>query len=134
MTVTVNDKKDVIARDGGFCLLALAHCTGEAQTADHRANRGQGGAGDVLDGGENLVAACAICNGMKEVATGRTRNDLIQRGLRVLPASTHAKTALRVRLTPVQTLDGSWWSLLGYRDRRPATVAEVDAHLSGVWV
>lgn len=132
MTVTAADKTAVIDRDGGFCLLMLRNCTGEAQTADHRANRGQGGAGDVLDGGENLIAACSICNGDKETVTGIVRLDLIERGLRVIPDSTHRKTLARVQNTPVQGIDGEWWMLIDLRTRRLATRAEVHHHLKAV--
>lgn len=38
-TVTVTLKRAVIARDGGFCLMALPGCNGPAQTTNHRANR-----------------------------------------------------------------------------------------------
>ena len=132
MTVTAADKTAVIDRDGGFCLLMLAGCLGEAQTADHRANRGQGGAGDILDGGENLIAACSICNGNKENATGIVRLDLIERGLRVLPGATHRKTLDRVRITPVQGIEGEWWMPLTMKTRRLATAHEVHRHLQAV--
>jgi hypothetical protein len=132
MTVTAADKTAVIDRDGGFCLLMLRNCTGEAQTADHRANRGQGGAGSALDGGENLIAACSLCNGEKETVTGLVRLDLIERGLRVVPDSTHRKTLLRVQHTPVQGIDGEWWMLLDTKTRRHATRLEVVRHLRSV--
>jgi hypothetical protein len=132
MVVSVAKKRDVIARDGGFCLLVLPGCLGEAQTADHRANRGQGGAGAVLDHGANLIGACGLCNAAKENATGQALLDLLERGLRVLPAATHRKTLERVLFTPVQVLDGSWWVPLSERDRRPATRGEVERHLR--WV
>jgi hypothetical protein len=132
MTVTVRDKKDVIERDGGMCLLALEGCLGGAQTADHRANRGHGGAGDVLDGGENLIAACSPCNARKETATGEVLEHLIYRGLRVLPGATHRKTLARVLLTPVLMLDRSWRMLQSTTSSRLATNEEIAAHLG--WV
>lgn len=132
MAVDVAKKRAVIARDGGFCLLALQNCIGEAQTADHRANRGQGGAGAVLDHGANLIAACSICNGDKERATGVVLLDLIERGLRVKPGATHRHTLERVHLTPVQVLDGSWWMPMDHTRRRPALRAEVERHLEAV--
>jgi len=132
MTVTVGNKRSVIERDGGFCLLALQNCLGEAQTADHRANRGQGGAGGVLDDGVNLIAACSVCNADKERATGVVLMDLIERGLRVKPGATHRHTLARVLLTPVQTLDGSWWMPLDYARRRPANRSEIERHLEAV--
>ncbi|MBO3663712.1 HNH endonuclease [Microbacterium stercoris] len=132
MAVSVAKKRAVIARDGGFCLLALANCRGEAQTADHRANRGHGGAGDVLDDGVNLIAACSICNAEKETATGVVLLDLLERGLRVLHASTHRKTLERVWLTPILMLDGSWRMPMSYDDWRPATSFEIARHLEAV--
>lgn len=129
MTVTAKDKTNVIERDGGFCILMLSNCLGEAQTADHRANRGSGGAGAVLDGGENLIAACAVCNSDKENATGIVRLDLIERGLRVLPGSTHRKTLERVRVTPYMGIEGDWWMPLSTTARRAATREELAQHL-----
>lgn len=101
----------VLARDRGLCVLRISrYCTGHASCADHRANRGSGGAkSGVLDQASNLVAACAFCNGYKEA--GGDRGDLVARGLRVEGASTHAKTADRARATPVQYPDGCWWLL-----------------------
>lgn len=116
MTVPVSLKQAVIDRDGGFCLLVLECCTGEAQTTDHRANRGMGGAGDRLDDPVNLVAACTLCNGAK--ADGRQRDSLTRRGLLVLPSSTHEKTLARVRSTPVEYPKGQSFLLLSNRDDR----------------
>lgn len=101
----------VLKRDGGLCVLkASKHCQGEATCADHRANRGKGGAkSGVLDKTSNLIAACGICNGFKEA--GADRAELIARGVRVESHSTHAKTAVRAEETPVTYPDGSRWLL-----------------------
>lgn len=101
----------VLARDRGLCILkASPHCLGEALIADHRANRGSGGAkSGVLDQPSNLIAACSLCNGFKE--SGADRAHLIALGLRVEGDSTHAKTAIRARETPVMYPDGRWWLL-----------------------
>lgn len=101
----------VLLRDGGLCVLQITdECQGEATCADHRANRGNGGAkSGVLDGFSNLIAACGICNGFKEA--GADRVDLIARGVRVESHSTHAKTAVRAGETPVTYPDGSCWLL-----------------------
>jgi len=123
VTVTVAQKKRIIARDGGFCLLALNVCTGEAQTTDHRANRGSGGAGDRLDHPANLIAACSLCNGAKAEAHGVTRLDLIERGLIVIPDSTHEKTLHRAMETPVMALDGRLFRLTGFDTREQVTPA-----------
>jgi hypothetical protein len=116
MTVTVAQKKRIITRDGGFCLLALACCTGEAQTTDHRANRGMGGA-PILDHPANLIAACTLCNGAKADAHALTLLDLEERGLWILPAATHAKTLERAIATPVMVLDGRRFRLVDHDTR-----------------
>lgn len=114
MTVTVALKKAVIELWGGWCLLALPGCTGEAQTTDHRANRGMGGS-TILDDPCNLIPACTLCNGAKADAHQMVLNGLERRGLYVRPAATHAKTLERVRTTPVETLDGERWYSLSER-------------------
>jgi len=75
-----------------------------ATVADHRANRGQGGAGRVLDNPSNLVGACAICNGHKESLP--VRSILVDKGLRVVSGRTHRHTAQKALETPVQYPDG----------------------------
>lgn len=117
MTVTVAMKKAVIERDGGFCLLALPGCTGEAQTTDHRANRGSGGS-TVLDDPANLIAACALCNGAKADAGALVLMELEERGLWVRKDSTNAKTLQRSRETPVEYLDGEQFYLVSATERR----------------
>lgn len=116
MTVPVSLKKAVIDRDGGFCLLALDGCTGEAQTTDHRANRGMGGS-TILDDPCNLIAACTLCNGAKADGYGALLLDLESRGLYVRPGATHAKTLERARMTPVTYLDGERFYLLSSREK-----------------
>lgn len=95
----------IIERDGGFCLMALPNCLGEANVAHHRANRGAGGS-KVLDDPANLVAVCTLCNGAAEDAPALVRLDLLERGLRVEKAATNAETLKRAKLTPVEYLDG----------------------------
>lgn len=103
----------VLDRDQHRCVLALDDCQGEANLADHRANRGHGGARTgVLDRMSNLVAACGLCNGAKEDATGVVRLSLEARGLRLMTDSTHRKTALRALVTPVVYPDGREFYLL----------------------
>lgn len=111
MTVSRKRKDRIIFRDGGLCQLNLFGCTVFADTADHRANRGAGGS-QLLDDGRNLIAACNLCNMAKENATGAVRADLIRRGLRVVPAATHAATRDRAIRTLVQGRDGQWRELL----------------------
>lgn len=105
----------VLDRDNGVCV----HCGGwGASVADHRVNRGAGGS-RVLNDPANLVAAHGGCNGSRENATGLVLLDLIERGIKVRPAATHAASLDRARLTPVEYPDGSWWLLAsdGTRER-----------------
>lgn len=101
----------VLERDGERCVLNIDGCLGVANLADHRANRGHGGAKTgVLDRMSNLVAACGICNGAKEDATGALRDSLVNRGLRISPGRTHAHTAEKALVLPVYYPDGDpWW-------------------------
>ena len=113
----VTVKRAVIARDGGFCLLALHNCHGEATTAHHRANRGSGGS-RVLNHPGNLVATCHQCNSDAEDAGAITRMDLIDRGLRVEKAATNAATLTRALNTPVTDLEGRRWLLIDEHTRK----------------
>ncbi|MDR6868948.1 hypothetical protein J2Y69_003574 [Microbacterium resistens] len=117
MTVSVTVKKRVIERDGGFCLMMLPGCSGEAQTTHHRANRGSGGS-TILDHPANLCAVCVPCNGAAEDAGAIVRADLIERGLRVEKAATNAATLHRSKATLVQAIDGEWYYLVSATMRR----------------
>lgn len=116
MSVSVSVKRQVIERDGGFCLMMLPGCLGEAQTAHHRANRGAGGS-SVLDHPANLCAVCTVCNGLAEDANAITRMDLIHRGLRIEKAATNAATLARAIATPVEAIDGERWFLVSATER-----------------
>lgn len=109
--------EQIIDRDGGFCLLALPGCLGEANLAHHRANRGMGGS-PILDHPANLTAACGPCNGAAEDAPALVRFDLIDRGLRVEKAATNDATLRRAIETPVEALDGERWYLISATERR----------------
>lgn len=113
---TVAVKRTVIHRDDGLCVLSLEHCTGQAETTDHRANR-QAGGSRVLNDGANLLGACVRCNGDKADASGEVREELERRGINVLPASTHEKTLARAKETPVQYPDGRWYRLIDANTR-----------------
>jgi 5-methylcytosine-specific restriction endonuclease McrA len=117
---TVAVKRAVISRDGGFCLLALPGCLGEAQTAHHRANRGSGGS-RVLNHPANLVAVCTPCNGAAEDAHAIVRLDLIERGLRVEKAATNEATLTRALNTVVEYLDGERYYLVDENTRTHET-------------
>lgn len=112
----VSVKRAVIERDGGFCLLALANCQGEATTTDHRVNRGAGGS-KVLNDPANLIGACTLCNGDKADAHAITLLDLEERGLYIRPAATHADSLKRAKETPVTYLDGERYYLLSATER-----------------
>lgn len=113
----VSVKRAVIARDGGWCLLALHNCQGEATTAHHRANRGSGGS-RVLNHPANLVATCSQCNSDAENAGAITRMDLIDRGLRVEKAATNAATLTRALTTPITDLEGRTRLLIDEHTRK----------------
>lgn len=108
--------EQIIERDGGWCLLALPGCLGEALIADHRANRGMGGSVS-LDHPANLIAACALCNGAKADAHALVLLELEERGLWVRPAATHADTLRRAIETPVEYLDGTRFYLISATER-----------------
>lgn len=115
---TVQDKKAVIHRDGGLCVINLPGCTHEATTTDHRANR-QAGGSRTLNDPRNLVGACWSCNGKKADASGAVREDLEARGINVLPAATHQKTLERAAETPVRYPDGVLYKLIDAHTRIP---------------
>ena len=100
----------VLKRDGEVCQLNLPGCTYRATMADHRANRGMGGS-DVLDNTVNLVAACGLCNGLKETVSGDVLAELKRRGLRLARAGTNAQTLLYASDSYVQYRDGEWYRL-----------------------
>lgn len=110
----------VILRDGGECVIRLNGCLVIADVADHRRNRGQGGARS-LDGMSNLIAACGLCNGAKEDSHGETRDFLIARGVIIESGRTHAHEAQKARETPVWYPNGERWYLHddGSRSERP---------------
>lgn len=112
----VSVKVAVITRDGHLCVLSLDGCTGEAQTTDHRANRGAGGS-RVLNDPVNLIGSCQRCNGKKADAHGELREELERRGINVIPSSTHAKTLERARQTPVIFPDGLTYLLIDEHTR-----------------
>ena len=100
----------VLRRDGEVCQLNLPGCTYRATVADHRANRGMGGS-NVLDNTVNLVAACGLCNGLKETLSGPLLDDLKRRGLRLPRAGTNAETLLFASDSHVKYRDGEWYRL-----------------------
>lgn len=105
----------VLARDG-LCVIASAHCTGEPTVADHRVGRGMGG-NKRLNEPHVLVAACGVCNGLKESDLVVAR-DCASRGLS-LPRgrSTDGDLELCARI-PVVFPDGSRWLLLADGTRK----------------
>lgn len=112
MAITLKRFDQLKARDGGFCIVRGPLCVGAGQVPHHRANRGSGGAGRVLDEFSNLTLSCGPCNGWIEDSEGDDRDELIRRGIRLRPDSTHRKTALRALVTPVEYPDGRRFYLL----------------------
>ena len=110
--ITAKQLETLKERDGGVCVAQGPNCLGEGLVPHHRANRGSGGAGKRLDAFSNLLLLCAICNGWVEDSHGEDRDDLIRRGIRLLPDSTHAKTALRALTFTVTYPDGRTFYLL----------------------
>lgn len=108
--------RDVIERDGGFCLLVLPGCMGEASTADHRSDRGHGGS-MILNDGAALIAACGLCNGRKTHLSSLERLELIRRGLIVAKDSTNEKTLARCKETPIETVEGERFYLISANER-----------------
>ena len=111
MAVKVRVLDALKARDGGICVAQGPNCLGEGLVPHHRANRGSGAA-KALDGMSNLLLLCSLCNGWVEDSHGADRDDLIRRGIRLMPDSLHAKTALRALVTPVEYPDGIEYYLL----------------------
>lgn len=124
----VSVKRAVIQRDGGFCLLALPGCTGEAQTTDHRANRGSGGS-RILNDPRVLIAACVICNGAKADAGEIVLYGLESRGLYIRKAATNHETLQRCIDMPVTDLDGEKYWLISATERRHVSEGRPDIGL-----
>ncbi len=119
----------VMARDGGLCVLRISRdCLGVASCADHRANRGSGGAGQRLNQPSNLLAACGPCNGLKEDSHGEVREELERRGIRLRSSATHALTAIKARVIPVVYPDGRSFYLLDDGTREEEDVGEDQEH------
>lgn len=118
MAIPPKRVRETLRRDGGICTLRFLGCQHFATDADHRANRGAGGAkSGVLDGLSNLIAACRLCNGFKESGADRTK--CVERGVRVDGGRTHAHTADRARETPVLYPDGKRYLLCDAGHKHP---------------
>jgi hypothetical protein len=100
----------VLSRDENVCQLNLPGCTYTATVADHRANRGMGGS-EILDNTVNLIAACGLCNGLKETVSGALLDDLKRRGVRLSRAGTNAQTLSYASDSYVQYRGGNWYRL-----------------------
>lgn len=111
-------KELVYERDGNRCVINGPDCTGVATCTDHRAERGHGGS-RALNTAACLVAACHLCNGFKEDATGYQRDALRRRGISVQKDSTNEKTAARCRETTVLYPDGVRYRLTDDGARTP---------------
>ena len=129
MAVSRRTKLAVLARDNHVCVIAGLNCVGVASVVDHRANRGSGGS-TVLDAPENLIAACPLCNGLKEDADGAYRAELVARGIRVQKRATNAQTATLATTTPVLYADG-WYQLRGFA-RTPINANTAVEHMTTI--
>jgi 5-methylcytosine-specific restriction endonuclease McrA len=125
--IPVKVKRAVLARDDHQCVLRSFGCTMQATDADHRVGRGMGG-NPRLDVPVNLVAACRICNGLKE-ADALFARECRRRGLRIERSQSTATDLERAGRIPVQYPDGSWWLLTatGREQLRPDEVNELIA-------
>lgn len=117
MTIPKPMVRTVLERDGFRCMIAGPNCLREATVADHRAPRGMGGS-KALNRPECLIAACGLCNGDRESASGMWRLDLESRGVIVPKDSTNAKTISRCAATPVRDPWGDLWFLLADGSRQ----------------
>lgn len=117
----------VLARDEGRCVLRSFGCLGEASVADHRVGRGMGG-NPRLNVAVNLLAACAICNGLKE-SDAQFRRECTRLGIHIDRSQSTALDLERAARIPVRYPDGTWW-ILTPTDRlelRPDEVNELIA-------
>ena len=64
---TSDQSAAILLRDGGICAMTGIHeqCTGRADVANHRLNRGAGGS-KLRNGLSNGCAICHTCNGLIE--------------------------------------------------------------------
>lgn len=112
----------VLNRDR-VCVIASPHCTGEPTVADHRVGRGMGG-NPRLDVPENLVAACGVCNGLKE-ADVRVARDCLRRGVTLVRGRSTDDDLERCLRVGVRFPDGSRWLLLSDGTRVPRGEGQV---------
>jgi hypothetical protein len=99
----------VLERDKHQCVLRSFGCLGEATVADHRVGRGMGG-NPRLDVAVNLVAACAICNGLKE-SDAHFRRECTRLGIHIARSQSTDIDLTAAGRIPVRYPDGSWWLL-----------------------
>jgi hypothetical protein len=112
----------VLDRDR-ICVIASPWCTGVPSCADHRVGRGMGG-NRRLDVPENLVAACGVCNGLKE-SDVRVARDCLRRGLLLNRGRSTTEDLVRCGRVPVVFPDGSRWVLRSDGTRVPAGEGQV---------
>lgn len=109
MTIPRKVVKAVLARDNHRCVLASFGCLGEATVCDHRIGRGIGG-NTALDVPEVLVAACVLCNSLKE-DDAHFQRECARRGLKIRRSQSTTIDLERAGRIPVRYPDGSWWVL-----------------------
>lgn len=116
-------KDAVLDRDSHRCVLRSFGCLGAATVADHRVGRGMGG-NPRLDVPVNLVAACAVCNGLKE-SDAQFRRECTRAGIHIARSQSTIIDLERAARIPVRYPDGSWWLLTG-AERHPMRADEVN--------
>jgi hypothetical protein len=110
----------VLERDS-VCVIGSRFCTGEPSVADHRVNRGAGG-NKALNVAQNLVAACGICNGVKE-SDSVTAADCVARGIKIRRSQSTQIDLERCLSVPVIFPDGTSWFLTPWGKQRHEELA-----------
>jgi hypothetical protein len=82
------------------------------------------GGGRGLDVPVNLVAACVLCNGLKEDDT-QFQRECARRGLKIRRTQTTTQDLENAARIPVQYPDGTWWTLTG-TTKRPLRADEAN--------
>lgn len=108
----------VLERDG-VCMISSRFCTGTPTVADHRVGRGMGG-NKALNVPHALVAACGVCNGVRE-SDADVAAECERRGILIRRSQSTARDLAIARSTPVTAPDGRMWFLLPDGTRQELT-------------
>lgn len=98
---TVKQKREILERDGGVCLMwgSNPQCRYEADTVNHRINRGAGGSRS-LNVLVNGCAICSVCNGLIE-SDSELAAVARERGVKVRSSHNADRDLVTLRLTPL---------------------------------